>query len=247
MSRWQSIYARARQFDPRTIQGLAMWLDASDSSTVTLASGAVSEWRDKSGNSRNAAQTVANNRPATVTVNGRTAVSFDGMNDGLEFTGVARTDETWIIAAAQTVDQSGTRMFISNAVEGFGIASAKGSVRLLVAYFGDFAEGVGRLRPYYNSNPAIPLGPAVLSVVRSAASGGFVFIDGTQRPSVVNGAASFTTSGSVAISRIGYFNSSTLQLQGWIGEILCYSRPLTAAERQTAERYLGKKWGIVVA
>ncbi len=247
MSRWQRLAFRAKQFDPRTIPNLAQWLDANDSSTVTLASGAVSQWDDKSGNSRNATQTTANNRPTTTTVNGRTALSFDGTNDGLNFTGVARTDETWIIAAAQTADQSGTRALVNDGGNGDGINIAKGSQRLLDALWGNTTDGVGRIRASYAVNPATPYGPAVVSVVRSAAAGGFVFLDGTQRISAVNGSSSFTTSGSITIQRIGYYSSTTFQFQGWIGEILCYSRALTAAERLKVERYLGKKWGITVA
>jgi hypothetical protein len=48
------------------------------------------------------------------------------------------------------------------------------------------------------------------------------------------------------MQRIGYYNTTTFQWQGWIGEILCYSRALTAAERNAAELYLGRKWGITV-
>jgi hypothetical protein len=41
----------------------AVWLDATDSSTITLSEGKVSEWRDKSGNNRHAVQTNSNLRP----------------------------------------------------------------------------------------------------------------------------------------------------------------------------------------
>ena len=74
-----------------------------------------------------------------------------------------------------------------------------------------------------------------------------MFINGTQRSSIINGAASFTTSGAVTIQRIGYYSSTLFQLQGWIAEILCYDRALSASDRLKVERYLGKKWGITVA
>jgi hypothetical protein len=41
----------------------ALWLDAADTSTVTLSSGAVSQWNDKSGNSRHVSQAVAAQQP----------------------------------------------------------------------------------------------------------------------------------------------------------------------------------------
>lgn len=237
----------ASGFNPKSISGLVQWLDANDPSTLTIVSGAVSAWNDKSGNARNASQATANNRPSTTTVNGKTAILFDGANDGFNFTGVARTDETWILAAAQTADQTGTRTFVNDGGNGDGINYAKGSVKLLDTSWGGGTDGVHRIRAEYNSNNAVNLGPAVVSVVRSAAAGGFLFIDGTQRVSAINGASSFTTSGSVTIQRIGHYSSTLFQMQGWIGEILCYNRPLSASERQRVERYLGKKWGITVA
>lgn len=235
-------------FDPRTIPGLIHWWDGNDVSTLTIADGSVAQWLSKWGQRITASQTTPNNRPITTTVNGRTAVLFDGVNDGLIFSGTARTDETWIIVAAQTADQTGTRQFISDAASGFGIASARGaSLRILDTAWGNFTDGVGRIRYGYSSNPATLIGPDVISVVRSAAGGGFLFSGGVQRASAINGSTFFTTSGSVTIDRLGFYSSAGLQLQGWIGEVLCWNRPLSTAERLNSERYLGKKWGVYVA
>lgn len=44
----------------------AVWLDATDTDTVVLTSGAVSQWSDKSGNNRHATQSTAANRPTVV-------------------------------------------------------------------------------------------------------------------------------------------------------------------------------------
>lgn len=237
----------ASGFNPASISGLVHWWDANDAATLTLNSGAVETWTSKAGTKTAASQSTANNRPATTTVNGKTAILFDGSNDGLDFTGTARTDETWIVALAQTADQSGFRQFLSDFGDGRGMSASRGAVKFLEVCFGSFTEGVGRLRATYSNTPSTFLGPAVCSAVRSAAAGGFVFIDGTQRLSGVNSDPSFTTSDSVTIRRIGYYNSANFQFQGWIGEILLYDRALSAAERLKVERYLGKKWGITVA
>lgn len=239
----------ATGFNPATISGIVHWWDANDSSTILLNSGFVETWTSKAGAKTAASQSVSNNRPATTTVNGKTAVSFDGSNDGLDFTGTARTDETWIIAAAQTANQTTARAFICDDAFGYGFAvnQSVSLGRFLDTSWGNSTEGTGRLRVQYSASNTTPLGPAVISVVRSAAAGGFVFIDGTQRISVVGGQSSFTSSGSVTLSRIGYISSTTFPLQGWIGEILLYDRPLSGAERLKVERYLGKKWGITVA
>jgi hypothetical protein len=238
----------ASGFNPASIADLANWWDANDAATLTLNSGAVETWTSKAGRKSAATQTTANNRPVTTTVNGKTALSFDGLNDGFNFTGTAALDETWIVAAAQVGDSAGTDAIVNDGASGFGITVSRGSVRLVEASFGSgFDEGINRLRVQYSANPATPFGPAVVSVVKSAAAGGFVFIDGTQRLSAINGASSFTTPASQTMQRIGFYSSSLFQWQGWIGEILLYSRALTASERLKCERYLGKKWGITVA
>lgn len=62
----------------------SLWLDAADSTTITIATG-VSEWRDKSGNNRNAGQTTTGNQPAFVSegFSDLPVVRFDGVNDSL--------------------------------------------------------------------------------------------------------------------------------------------------------------------
>jgi hypothetical protein len=238
----------ASGFNPASIAGLANWWDANDAATLTFNSGAVETWTSKAGLKNAASQSTANNRPTTTTVNGKTALSFDGSNDGLNFTGTSRTDETWIIAAAQTADQSGQRQIISDGGLGTGISATKASVKLFEVAFGGFTEGTNRLRVEYASPSSTLMGPGVFTCVRSAAAGGFVFIDGTQRTGAVSPfASSFSTSGADTMARIGYYSSSLFQWQGWIGEILLYDRALSASERQKVERYLGKKWGITVA
>lgn len=68
----------------------ALWLDATDASTITTVSGAVSEWRDKSGNARHVSQANAAWRPAVVTnaINGLQVLQFDGSDDRLTSTAV---------------------------------------------------------------------------------------------------------------------------------------------------------------
>jgi hypothetical protein len=64
----------------------ALWLDISDSTTITTVSGGVSEWRDKSGNSRHAGQSSVTSRP-TITnnaLNNLPLIVFDGVNDFMD-------------------------------------------------------------------------------------------------------------------------------------------------------------------
>jgi hypothetical protein len=72
----------ANGFSPKQIAGLALWLDAADSTTITLNSGNVSQWSDKSGLGRNFVQSTAIKQPAySTTYFAKGAVHFDGTDD----------------------------------------------------------------------------------------------------------------------------------------------------------------------
>ncbi len=68
-------------FDPRSLGSLVLWLDASDSSTLTFATGAkISQWADKSGNNNHFYQATGLRQPSyTATgINNKPSITFDG-------------------------------------------------------------------------------------------------------------------------------------------------------------------------
>jgi hypothetical protein len=233
----------ATGFTPRNISGLAAWWDASDAASITTVSGAVSQWSDKSGNNVHATQTTANNRPSnsTQTLNGRAVMTFDGSNDIMSFTGTARTDETQFVVVRNNMVASvaSTQQILSDASSGFGLAATiknDGSTTSdLWAYCGGFSAGTTAARYQFPANN--PFGPAVVSHIRSSASGGVLRTDGVQR-------ATCTTSNSYALAQI---SRASFPLNGYIAEIVIYSRALSVADVQRVERYLGAKWGLTVA
>lgn len=83
--RWDgTIFGGARLWRPPELgTALALWLDAEDASTITLNGSTVSQWSDKSGNSRHFTQATAASQPtynATV-LGGKPALTFDGTSD----------------------------------------------------------------------------------------------------------------------------------------------------------------------
>jgi hypothetical protein len=72
--------------DPATIGGLKLWLDAGDPASLLLVDGRVAAWRDRSGHGHDATQANPARRPlyATMGINGRPAITFDGIDDLLE-------------------------------------------------------------------------------------------------------------------------------------------------------------------
>jgi hypothetical protein len=78
-------------FNVLSLPNLKLWLDASDTSSITSSAGAVSAWNDKSGNGYNFAQATATNKPTTGTrsKNGLNVIDFDGTNDFMQNTAAA--------------------------------------------------------------------------------------------------------------------------------------------------------------
>jgi hypothetical protein len=88
-------------FSPLSIPGLALWLDASDASTLFQASNGttpatadgdvVGYWGDKSGNGNNATQVTTANKPSLQLAekNSKGVVRFDGGNDVLSAASVS--------------------------------------------------------------------------------------------------------------------------------------------------------------
>jgi len=80
VSRTDEARLQKRLWNPSLLasnSAIAMWLDVDDLSTITIATG-VSQWRDKSGNGRNAIQNLTGYQPTITTVNGKRSLFFGG-------------------------------------------------------------------------------------------------------------------------------------------------------------------------
>lgn len=236
---------RATGFNPRSISGLALWLDAADSTSYTIATG-VSEWRDKSGNGRNFSQGTGNNQPTVRTngLNSRNTFEFDGSNDVLVGPAGFSLSNTHSVIAVVRPDTRKIQGILSGSVNSeliYGDGSASFSGTKFAAF--------GVARAVYGGGTITTGSFQVFSAV---CSGGTlptnlsVFTNGT------GGSVSIETAGTAPVA------SMTAELnvgrgapsQFWdgdIAEVLVWSRALSSMERLTVERGLGKKWGISVA
>jgi len=92
---------------PSVITALKLWLDANDTSSITLGSGKVSAWNDKSGNSKNATQSAGSARPTFLT----NSVSFDGVDDKLEFPALGLSGDASVVFAFNVLSDDGYSVF----------------------------------------------------------------------------------------------------------------------------------------
>lgn len=245
-------------FDPRTIANLALWLDASDGSTMTPANPSdgttISEWRSKVG-SITVAQGSAGAQP-TLTANyfsGRSALTFDG-GDVLSTasSGITLAPSSLFIVFDETTAVTAGGLFVAMPSSGndFSAASA-----FLVAVHDPTASQIYSISQITaaastalaiatNMGTSAAFGKRLLSVVLSASSGAARLNgveDGTDSVHAVSGTSPGLLIGGRYLS--GAINGS-FRFNGRICEILQYSRQLSAEEIASVEKYLSSRWGV---
>jgi hypothetical protein len=223
---------RATGFNPKSIAGLQLWLDAADASAVSLNGANVSQWSDKSGNARNATQGTANNQPAYTLAgkNSRSVLTFDGSNDSLLTTSFSVSQPYTIAIVAKLSTTASNGNFTD------GGTSGRAAVYYTIGnggQWGIFAD-VALVGGTPDTNWHVFYG------VFNGASSAF-YVDGSL---VASGNAG--TSGFNGLRISGYTGSIAL-LNGAIAEMYCYSSNLSATNRSSVTRNLGQKWGITVA
>lgn len=224
---------RASGFNPKAISGLATWYDASVGSSVeTDGSGNVNNWSDLSGNGRTLTQPTANNRPSRTTpaLNGRSAISFDGVNDCLI-----------------------VQFSFSQPVTIFCVGNYREPLTFAGQLF-DASPAGNRMRFYLPTSTTVGLfGGFPLASGTISASGwsvwGTVFnslSSGIRRDgqAVANGNAGTQAPNGITLGAFGDGVLTPTNCQ--IAEFVLYNRVLTDTERGTVERYLGRKWGIAI-
>lgn len=235
---------RLSGFNPRSIANLSLWLDASDSSTITSVTG-VSVWADKSGNGRNATQTTGSKQPIrTSTINGRSAITFQGVDDTMSVANVTdfnAASQTIIVVSRQSsaANQALYYKASANSVEGVIMRYRAGTAFWLYQKNDASAE---TLSATANTNTNTNVYTVILQPLSQSG-----WVNGTPPSPGVATATATATYNDTGSVWIGSRRDVGEYLVGDICEILHWSRALSTTERQRVERYLGAKWGVTVA
>jgi hypothetical protein len=228
--------------DPRQLASLAVWLDGSDSTTVTLNGSTVSEWRDKSGNARHAAQATAAAQPTYTAndLNGRATLRTAAAQHMVipAWTYTPSNTALFVFRASnsnQGICQRGTLNDAPrNAVQD---PSAAGP-RLRTTIHGTNATQVHAEGPAYSFNTwVIGAGVVRTGSVRVYQNG------------VFGADATYTLqlSGSFDMKLFALNTSNLFGLNGGIAEFIAYDRALSDGEVTQVARYLSRKWNIAIS
>jgi hypothetical protein len=231
-------------FNPKKLAGLALWLDASDLSTITVDTG-VSEWRDKSGvGSKKFVQTDGNDQPATGTdtMNGLNVLRFDGSNDFMTatdpfLTGTGNGLPLSFFIVQRIMAATNFGMTYTNAG---GFEFRQNGTTGAMQVTSDAATTV-----HMFTGSSVGVDEIVALIFPSGATNNLFYQRGTAQ--TLSGSAQAKPSTLSGTHTIGRRTGGNLPANVRIAEIIAYQAQLSDAQRKAVEAYLGKKWGITVA
>jgi len=234
------------QYSPRAISGLALWLDAADSATVSLSPGTqnVTGWNDKSGNLRNMTPTTNAFQYVSAFNGSYPTLSSDiaggnGLIGSISPFTLPNPSIVFAVIQNRAVMDTGTSRFPY-------IFDANSSGNRAYAYCRNqdgLAAGQLRVSSGNNSdsatNPALMLTTAQVFTMEMGATNTLSYTNGKLISiNAITGAT--LISGTISIGGSG----TSSQWTGHFCEFIIFTTALTTNQRQQIERYLAWKWGL---
>ena len=221
-------------FIPTEVSNCSLWLDAADSSTVTLSGSTATQWNDKSGNGRNSTSCSAtySNRINGLNCMTNPIISGPITNSGSSIVTI------FIVGTKASTGGLYDSMLALNLSP---ITNYYGAGTLFACYYGGTSPP--QFYCYMSGNLSLSFvgavnTPFIFNAFQTGTTGS-TFGNGTSYGNV-------STAGST-------FNYTTYYIglctggPAWVGnicEIIVYNSILSISQRQQVESYLGQKWGI---
>jgi hypothetical protein len=227
------------------------WLDAADSSTITLATG-VSTWADKSGNVVNATQATTTLQPsysATAFPGSLPGVLFDGVDDIMDISTIAMRNQThgvyWVFSRSGVGTNGDGYTTIIGGRASAGTGTDRGALHYIKT-----ANTFGASYPYFQGPTTVSYDLSAGIAYSSNTGNVMSFQSNTTGWGVWrNGTLEGTTNNIVTpdATNIGYSIGgqyiTSRRTHGVMGEILMVESTTTLI-REKIEGYLAHKWGL---
>ncbi len=230
-------------WSPTQISGCQLWLDATDSTSVTLNTSNVTQWSDKSGNARHLTQSTLSNSPNYTKVNSNYMIDF------------VRANKTYLINASYSQIYTNFTLYMIIKRKAAPVDTERIFVAIPVSYATDWntqtgfsfsstielaANGSGS-----SFSESSNLNVTMYSIVTSTNSANVY--KNADTTSVISRNLGLTGN-SIGIllgsGTNGGINTVSEQFNGYIGEVILFTTALTTTQRQQIEGYLALKWGL---
>lgn len=220
-------------FNPKAVEGLQLWLDASDTTTITQDGSAnVSQWNDKSDNAYQAVQNTAQGRDKPTFVTGAQNYVSLAPNQALVIPTFSYTT-SWSVFSCMNNAVVGGRWFISPFQDKSIVMMSMGLTGQKI--FNALLSGPGDITGRHIEYTAAQ---------NTNGTGAYVYYrDGTIQDS--NNTSYSQTAATINLG-IGANATYPDACDGtyYIYEVLIYNRFLSDLDRQKVESYLAQKWAM---
>lgn len=241
----------SRLWQPSQISGFQLWLDAADTTTLTLSGTSVTAWRDKSGTGLNVSQGTTALQPTynATFLNGFPSIRFTAVSGSSYqelttgttnlFNSISNLNCFFVLHLLSSSTPPNPSPFsIQNKVS-FYLSGLNNAAQFSGSNVWTF-NGSSFVA---NQNTSITSNLSQQICLSLASGSQQLFTNG-----VVGGAQTSDFafgSGTSLVLRIGYSGYNTNDgFNGYLSEVLLYTQALTTAQRQQVEGYLAWKWGL---
>lgn len=234
---------RAWAFDPTSLTGCALWLQANAAAIQTNAVGRVTQWNDLSGYGNHAVQTDTNRQPLYVAEgpNGLPTLYFDvrsynGIYNARLLTSLALTNTctTFIVARVLDANEQGIswRRLLGSRDKNWFLGTYTPGTFYAHGHSGELSGMNTRLKAAYRFNRTYTMSAL------NTGSNQFFYVNGYD---LTGDASKNVAPGRLSIgSADGYSDEGDVQ----ISEVIAYTRALSDEERQQVEGYLAARYAI---
>ena len=217
-------------FSPQSIPGLSLWLDGSDTSSITLSGSNVTAWKDKSSTGNNFTGTASY---ALDPVYNKYGLSFNGTSNYFSQVNgslYSITNTTYTIFTVH-------RFYYDSPSNGVGevYRQVGGLIWFRQTNYPRVEWITDTTYIYLYGNAAALSGIGCINTLTTSSA--TAYLNGTSV-----GSASRGTTTNVAFG-IGHYSGTEL-FQGAIFEMLVFNTTISTSQQQQVEGYLAQKWGL---
>ena len=238
------VKSKIARFSPTQISGCQLWLDAADTSTLTLSGTSVTQWRDKSDNQNHFSSALVSTSPTTGKYNGLTTIYWTNTNQQLTSSKNNATsgNASRSMFVLQYNPLATSQLYLVTGTESGGNPAT--------------AWGYGKNPNADYSYPFLysSIGADVYTFVQIRNIPTIVAstFDGSSVNGWINSEYQITKSTSLnTTAGVWYLGrrqqAATGSVDSYFLEIIHYNSALTTAQRQQVEGYLAWKWGFAAS
>ena len=227
-------------FTPKSLTGMALWLDGADQTSMTFSSGSsVSSWNDKSGNGYNFTNNGGSTNPTT---DPKMGLLFTTTRSFANSSVPIPSNYTLFLVGNLTSRPSsyGRMINMNTTTDGFGFLGTFNNSFNFATFTGPGGA------TWYDTNSNTPTSTVAsspnLSIMGMTISATSLtpFFDGNVLNSKTNSGSTASTTG-MCLNGISFAGQG---VNAHFAEVFLFNSPLSTSQRQQVEGYLAWKWGL---